>query len=94
MTLREIMKYIESEFSIINKTPCDICGGSYLTKDLSINLLDSIPYDICDCICSNCGHKKIFKFYAPFIDESKKKIIQNNKLNIYKNITVYISQVI
>ncbi|HID0820010.1 TPA: metal-binding protein, partial [Clostridium botulinum] len=40
MTLREIMKYIESEFSIINKTPCDICGGSYLTKDLSINLLD------------------------------------------------------
>ena len=73
MTLREIMKYIESEFSILNKTPCDICGGNYLTKDLSINLLDSIPYDICDCICSNCGHEKIFKFYAPFIDESKKE---------------------
>ncbi|HID0821840.1 TPA: metal-binding protein, partial [Clostridium botulinum] len=22
---------------------------------------------------SNCGHKKVFKFYAPFIDESKKE---------------------
>ena len=77
MTLREFMKYIESEFYIINKTPCTICGGDYLAKDLSINLIDSIPYNICDCICSDCGHKRIFKFYAPFIDKPEKKIIIN-----------------
>lgn len=72
MNLREIMKYIESEFLIINETPCDICGGKYFTDDLSINLIDHVPYDICDCICSNCGHKKAFKFYAPFISEEEK----------------------
>ena len=27
MILNDIMKYIESEFSVINDTHCEICGG-------------------------------------------------------------------
>jgi hypothetical protein len=70
MTIRDIMKYIESEYSIINYTPCEICGGDYIAENLKIDIVDDIPYDVCDCICSYCGHEKTFEFCAPFIDEN------------------------
>lgn len=72
MTIRDIMKYIESEFKIINHTPCEVCGGDFLTEDIQIALIDDVPYDICECICSNCGHERIFEFSAPFIEDKKK----------------------
>ncbi|SKA91092.1 hypothetical protein SAMN05428976_1169 [Clostridium sp. USBA 49] len=78
MTLRDIMKYIESEYKVINHTPCEICGGDYLTEDIQIALIDDIPYDLCACVCSHCGHEKIFEFSAPFINENGMKKIRNN----------------
>ncbi|MBU5592153.1 metal-binding protein [Clostridium sp. MSJ-4] len=69
MTIREIMKYIESEYEVINRTPCEVCGGAYLAEDLDITLVDGIPFDVCDCICSHCGHEKSFMFTAPFVEE-------------------------
>ncbi|MBV7272703.1 metal-binding protein [Clostridiaceae bacterium UIB06] len=77
MTIKDIMKYIESEFSVINDTPCEICGGDYIAEDLKINVVDGVPYDICDCICSNCGYEKTFEFCAPFIDENSLKKAKN-----------------
>ncbi|MFD3158508.1 metal-binding protein [Haloimpatiens sp. FM7330] len=77
MTLRDIMKYIESEYNIINSTPCEICGGSFLAESIKVNIINSLPYDICECICDTCGHKKTFKFSSPFINEEN--------LNEFKN---------
>jgi hypothetical protein len=69
MTLKDIMKYIESEYHIINNTPCEVCGGEYFADGLDIDIINGNPYDVCDCTCSKCGHEKTFEFYAPFIDE-------------------------
>lgn len=69
MTVRDIMKYIESEYEVINLTPCEVCGGDFFVEDLSIALIDDIPYDVCSCVCSDCGHEKLFEFCAPFIEE-------------------------
>ncbi len=77
MTIKEIMKYIESEYSVINDTPCEICGGEYLTENLKINIIDGVPYDICSCVCCNCGHEKNFEFCAPFIDDDGLKKAKN-----------------
>lgn len=78
MTIREIMKFIESEYSVINRTPCEICGGEFFADDLEVALIDDNPYDICSCVCSNCGHERIFEFNAPFIeDRSIKKANKN-----------------
>lgn len=77
MTIKEIMKYIESEYNIINSTPCEVCGGEYFADNLQIDLIDGIPYDVCSCVCSHCGHEKTFEFYAPFVDEKDKKKLKN-----------------
>ncbi len=69
MVLRDIMKYIESEFTVITNTHCHICGGEYLAQELEVEIIDGIPYDVCDCVCSNCGYEKSFEFFAPFIDD-------------------------
>lgn len=78
MTLKDIMKYIESEYEVINLTPCEVCGGDYFAEDLTIALIDDIPYDICQCTCSNCGHEKVFEFCAPFIEENNIRKIKKN----------------
>lgn len=70
MLLNDIMKYIESEYNIINSTPCEICGGEFIAEDLEIHIIDNIPYDVCICTCSECGHEKSFTFCAPFIDDN------------------------
>ena len=69
MNLRDIMKYIESEYKVINNTFCEICGSEYITEDFDIILINNEPYDICECVCRNCGHEKIFEFHAPFVEK-------------------------
>lgn len=78
MTLKEIMQYIESEYYIINETHCEICGGDFFAEELTIDIVDGIPYDICDCVCSNCGSTKTFEFCAPFFDAEMIDNIKNN----------------
>lgn len=73
MTVRDIMKYIESEYQVINHTNCEVCGGEYFADELEIAVVDGLPYDICNCICSNCGYEKTFEFNAPFVDEKGTK---------------------
>ena len=73
MTIKDIMKYVESEYRIINNTPCEICGSDYIAEELDFDFKDGLPYDVCSCVCPNCGHEKIFEFYAPFIDEKNFK---------------------
>jgi len=77
MTIREIMKFIESEYSVINETPCEVCGGDFFAEELSIDIIDGVPYDICDCTCSNCGNSKTFEFYAPFFDGKISRNLKN-----------------
>jgi len=80
MNSKDVMKYIESEYSIINTINCEVCGGDFRAVGQGIAFIDNEPYDICECECSSCGHKKTFEFPAPFLidnfDESK-----NNSLN-------------
>ncbi|WP_125154573.1 metal-binding protein [Clostridium rectalis] len=78
MTVKDIMKYIESEYNIITNTPCEMCGGNYLAENLQVNLINDMPFDVCSCICSHCGHEKAFEFYAPFIDEKNNKKFKKN----------------
>lgn len=80
MNLREIMKFIESEYRVINHTPCEICGGDYMTEDIHLVLIDDVPYDICSCVCSNCGYEKVFEFSAPFIEIEGKGIKKVKKI--------------
>lgn len=69
MTLEEIMRYIESEFSIINGTPCEFCGSDFVTEEIAIEISNDMPFDICECTCPECGNNKTFKFHAPFVDK-------------------------
>lgn len=75
MTINDIMKYVESEYSVINNTPCEICGGGFIAEGLGIEMINNMPYDICECVCSKCGHEKTFEFIAPFADEKNMKKI-------------------
>lgn len=81
MTFRDIMKYIESEYNIISQTPCEICGADYVTEEIEIAIIDNLPFDVCSCVCSNCGNERIFEFNAPFIEQNKKNKLINRRLN-------------
>lgn len=65
MNVRELMKYIESEFIIINNTPCNICGGRYITESSGFNIEDGTPSNVTSCVCEDCGNRKEFFFRAP-----------------------------
>jgi hypothetical protein len=78
MTIREIMQYIESEYSVINDTPCEVCGGDFFAEELTIDIVDGVPYDVCDCVCSSCGSTKTFEFFAPFFNKNTSENIKNN----------------
>lgn len=71
MTIKDIMKFIESEYNVINNTPCEICGGDYITEELEIDMIDGLPYDVCSCVCPACGHEKVFEFCAPFTSDKE-----------------------
>ncbi|MDD3223747.1 MAG: metal-binding protein [Clostridium sp.] len=79
MILTDIMKYIESEYKVINNTPCEICGGDYEADNLEIILINNKPFDVCECSCVKCGHEKTFEFYAPFVEVKTNK--NNSNLN-------------
>lgn len=81
MTIKDIMKYIESEYSIINSSTCEVCGGSYFVEELRIDVIGDIPYDVCDCVCSECGYEKTFEFCAPFTDEKDLKKAKKQTMN-------------
>lgn len=72
MNIRDIMQYIESEYKVINLTPCEVCGGEYFADGLEISLIDGEPFDVCECVCSHCGHERAFLFSAPFIESEIK----------------------
>lgn len=73
MNIKDIMKYIESEYSIINSSNCEICGGDFFVEELHLDMIDDVPYDVCECVCSECGHEKTFEFCAPFVDDNDLK---------------------
>lgn len=73
MTIRDIMKFIESEYRVINNTPCEVCGGDYITEELEIDMIDGLPYDVCSCVCPSCGHERVFEFCAPFTSDKELK---------------------
>lgn len=78
MNIREIMKYIESEFIIINNTPCNICGGKYITESSGFDIENGMPSNITSCICESCGSRKDFYFRAPMgglnVQKDKKEL--------------------
>lgn len=80
MTLNQIMKYIESEYEIINSTPCKLCGGNFITDSIELHIIDSLPIDVCECVCENCGNKKTFRFSSPLM------ISNEESLNEFKSI--------
>ncbi|KHD37787.1 metal-binding protein [Clostridium acetobutylicum] len=80
MVINEIMKYVESEYSIIKNTPCEVCGGSYEASEEGIGFINDEPYDICECSCSECGHERVFQFAAPFLVERPNEML-NKTLN-------------
>ncbi len=65
MNVREVMKFIESEFIIINNTPCNICGGRYITESSGFNIEEGTPSNVTSCVCEGCGNRKEFFFRAP-----------------------------
>lgn len=67
MNLNEVMKFVESEYIIINNTPCELCGGNFLTESVGLRFDSGKPENITLCICEDCGHEREFSFRAPFI---------------------------
>lgn len=77
MTINDIMEFIESEYNIINSTPCEICGGSFIAEKKLLALIDDVPFDVCNCTCEDCGHKRSFSFTAPFIPSLDNEELKN-----------------
>lgn len=78
MNTQEVLRYVESEYEIVRLTPCEVCGGEYLQNYQEIVSKDDLMYDILTCVCSKCGHEKSFEFYAPYLDEIKKRSKDND----------------
>ncbi len=66
MNVRELMEYVESEYIIINNTPCELCGGTYITEGNGFNFENGVPTNVTQCVCEQCGNRKEFSFMAPF----------------------------
>jgi hypothetical protein len=81
MNTQEAMRYVESEYEIVRLTPCEVCGGEYLQNYQEIVSKDDLMYDILTCVCANCGHEKSFEFYAPYLEEIKRR--SKNKEVVY-----------
>ena len=63
MNLNEIMEFLESEYIVINNTPCEVCGGDYLTDSVGLTFDGIRPQNLTICVCEDCGHKKEFVFH-------------------------------
>ncbi|GAA0785397.1 metal-binding protein [Hathewaya limosa] len=66
MISKETMLYIESEYSIINSTPCEFCGSNLIIDELYVEFIEGYPHHLCICTCSKCGNEKVFAFSAPY----------------------------
>lgn len=73
MDLNEVMKFVESEYIVINNTPCEICGGDFLTESVGLRFEEGRSENITQCVCENCGHEREFSFRAPFINPAEKE---------------------
>lgn len=80
MDSQEAMRYVESEYEVIRLTPCEVCGGEYLQNYQEIVSRDDTVFDILICVCSKCGHEKVFEFHAPYLEEVKKKSKKKNSI--------------
>lgn len=80
MTIRDLMKYIESEYKIINTTPCDMCGSSgiYYAEEMGFEIQNGLPFDVLNCVCSECGYEKKFEFSVPYEAEDNDDIYKEN----------------
>lgn len=65
MNVKELMEFVESEYIIINNTPCEICGGRYINEANGFNFENGIPSNVSSCVCESCGNRKEFFFRAP-----------------------------
>ncbi|MBP1917797.1 metal-binding protein [Youngiibacter multivorans] len=70
MILNEVMKFVESEYVIINNTPCEICGGEYITESLGLTFNNGHASNVTTCVCENCGNEREFLFRAPFVSQT------------------------
>lgn len=75
MDIFNIPKYIETEFVVINNSPCPICGGSYITNDFFVSIENDSVFDIMSCMCENCGNSKDFKFLLHEIGETNSRYL-------------------
>ncbi|PKK39949.1 hypothetical protein ABB02_00738 [Clostridiaceae bacterium JG1575] len=67
MNVMDAMRFIESEFIIINSTPCSVCGGHYITESSGFHVADHAAMNVTSCYCERCGSRKDFSFRAPQI---------------------------
>lgn len=65
MNVKELMQFVESEYVVINNTPCEICGGRYITEANGFNFENGVPSNVSSCVCESCGNKREFYFRAP-----------------------------
>lgn len=65
LSQRDLMRYIETEYIIINNTPCEVCGGNYITEAIGVFISEGEPSTISQCVCEKCGNKKDFLFRSP-----------------------------
>lgn len=81
MNLNEVMKFVESEYIIINNTPCELCGGNFLTESAGLSFENGKPENITHCVCEKCGHEHEFLFRAPFINTMDNLDTNSEELN-------------
>ena len=79
MDYRQLMEFVESEYIIINNTPCDICGGEYITEGTGFHFENGVPSTVSACVCERCGNRKDFLFRSPL--SSLTVVEENTDLN-------------
>ncbi|HSP48309.1 MAG TPA: metal-binding protein [Clostridiaceae bacterium] len=82
MNLNEVMRFVESEYVVINNTPCEICGGEYITESVGLSFDEGRAKNVSTCVCENCGNEREFLFRAPFVNfHDMENNIEKEELN-------------
>lgn len=81
MNLNDSMKYIESEYEIINSTNCNLCNANFTITKLDIEFFNNIAHKIYYCSCEKCDKEKLFIFNAPYVSNINDKILIKSKFN-------------
>ena len=69
MIPKDIMTYLDSEYSIMFHTPCEFCGSNFYIEELYVEYIYDHPHHLCVCTCKKCGNEKVFSFSAPYLKE-------------------------